>query len=85
MSEAELAGMSAPSAQLVALTPEMMKELSSDEIYKIYQTYVKELSVKLVDVNQAGDGPSAAELERLVRDLVRRIMQSDIRELSYLC
>lgn len=63
--------MSAPSAQLVSLTPEMMKELSSEEIYKIYQTYVKELSVKLVDANKATDGPVAQELERIVRDLVR--------------
>ncbi len=41
--------MAAPGQALVQLTPEMLKELTSEEIYKIYQTYVKELSVRLVD------------------------------------
>ncbi len=37
----ELAQLENVGGHLVQLTPEMIKELSSDQIYKIYQMYVK--------------------------------------------
>lgn len=45
VSEAELAGLG-PGQALVPLTPEAIKEMSSEDIYRVYQTYVKELSVR---------------------------------------
>lgn len=47
--EEELLQLQDMGGQLVQLTPEMIKDLSSDQIYKIYQMYVKELSNQLTD------------------------------------
>ena len=57
---------------LITLTPEIIKDLSSDQIYKIYQMYVRELSA-LVNVDQGLEGLSpeqVTQLESLVKDLV---------------
>nr|QKY14967.1 predicted protein [Polytomella parva] len=77
VTEAELATLNAPGNQLVPLTSDMMKELSSEEIYKIYQTYVKELSVRLVDANRGAlnDSQGHLDLERLVKDMSVLIMR----------
>lgn len=58
---------------LVQLTPEVIKEMGSDQIYKVYQMYVKELSVRLIEVNRtpAAETQHMQELESLVKDLVR--------------
>lgn len=62
---------------MVTMTPEMMKELSSDQIYKIYQSFVKELSIRLVDLDrsQGPDAEGGPELDRVVKDLSMMIMR----------
>ncbi|GIL65285.1 hypothetical protein Vafri_19086, partial [Volvox africanus] len=63
VAEAELASLGTGQA-LVPLTPEAIKELTSEDIYRVYQTYVKELSVRLVEATRGSvkgtAGPPAA-------------------------
>lgn len=75
LDESELQGMT---GHLVNLTPDVIKELSSDQIYKIYQTYVKELSLRLVEVNRCQDGSNTTlqqEVDQLCKDLCLIIMR----------
>ncbi len=39
--------------QAIQLTYDMLRDLTPEQIYKIYQTYIKELSVKVVDYSKA--------------------------------
>jgi hypothetical protein len=39
--------------QAIQLTYEMLRELTPEQIYKIYQTYVKELSTKVVEFSKS--------------------------------
>eukprot|EP00198_Chlamydomonas_reinhardtii_P008805 XP_001698142.1 predicted protein [Chlamydomonas reinhardtii] len=71
VSEAELAGLG-PGQALVPLTPEAIKEMSSEDIYRVYQTYVKELSVSELSV---ADAAAMSDLERVVRELSVMLMR----------
>jgi uncharacterized protein YihD (DUF1040 family) len=56
--------------------------LSPEQIYKIYQTYIKELSRRLVELNQEGcDSEGITEqVEKLTKEVVRyaaRVNDSD--------
>jgi hypothetical protein len=42
------------------LSGERLAELTPEQIYKLYQSYVKELSARLVELNQGGDTPAEA-------------------------
>ncbi|KAG1676960.1 hypothetical protein FOA52_014836 [Chlamydomonas sp. UWO 241] len=60
--------------QLVQLTPENVKALSSEQMHSIYQMYIKELSVRLTD--EAALSPTnIEEIQRLVKDLSMMIMR----------
>lgn len=69
----ELSALQDMGGKLITLTPEIIKDLSSDQIYKIYQMYVRELSslVNLEKSNESHLTPEqVTQLESLVKDLV---------------
>lgn len=72
---------------LITLTPEIIKDLSSDQIYKIYQMYVRELS-SLVSLDKSNESHLAPEqvtqLESLVKDLVS-VTRARPRPFIHLC
>jgi hypothetical protein len=53
-----------------------LQALSPEQIYKIYQTYIKELSSRLVELNQEACASEdiTAQVEKLTKEVV-----SDIR------
>ncbi|GFH15599.1 BZIP domain-containing protein, partial [Haematococcus lacustris] len=70
--EEELGSLENVGGHLVQLTPESIKDLSSDAIYRIYQMYVKELSIRLADADKdaaASLRQPQLDLDTLVRDL----------------
>lgn len=75
--EDDPASLQGVNGQLVQLTPENIKELGSEQILKIYQMYVKELSVRLMEDGKPPDSAPERlhELEVLVQDLSMLIMR----------
>ncbi|KAJ9528374.1 hypothetical protein QJQ45_014362, partial [Haematococcus lacustris] len=76
--EEELGSLENVGGHLVQLTPESIKDLSSDAIYRIYQMYVKELSIRLADTDKdatASLRQPQLDLDTLVRDLSMMIMR----------
>lgn len=64
--------LTAVSGQSISLTADMLKALSPEQIYKIYQTYIKELSAQLVELNKGSTAaPEAtAQVEKLTKEVV---------------
>lgn len=52
--------------------PTALQALSPEQIYKIYQTYIKELSSRLVELNQEGCASDeiTAQVEKLTKEVV---------------
>ncbi|GAX79845.1 hypothetical protein CEUSTIGMA_g7285.t1 [Chlamydomonas eustigma] len=75
--EEDTAALQGVGGNLVQLTPETIKDLGSEQIYKIYQMYVKELSVLLTESSNGADptSESSQQLEVLVKDLSMMIMR----------
>lgn len=50
----------------------VLQALSPEQIYKIYQTYIKELSSRLVELNQDGCASEeiTAQVEKLTKEVV---------------
>jgi hypothetical protein len=50
----------------------ILQALSPEQIYKIYQTYIKELSSRLVELNQDGCASEeiTAQVEKLTKEVV---------------
>eukprot|EP00877_Chromochloris_zofingiensis_P006249 jgi/Chrzof1/1878/Cz10g24190.t1 len=63
--------LTAVSGQSISLTSDMLKELLPEQIYKIYQTYIKELSARLVELNKGG--PISQEITQEVEKLTKEV------------
>lgn len=72
--------LSAVAGQDVQLTSEQLKALSPEQIYKLYQTYIKELSARLVELNQgaAATGPVAQQVGTLTKEVSYLIMRLSV-------
>eukprot|EP00775_Hariotina_reticulata_P012515 gene12515-12649_t len=68
--------LTAVSGQSISLTTDMLKALSPEQIYKIYQTYIKELSSRLVELNQDGCASEeiTAQVEKLTKEVTRKFI-----------
>jgi hypothetical protein len=58
----------------------MLKALSPEQIYKIYQTYIKELSSRLVELNQEGCASEdiTAQVEKLTKEVSFLLMRLSV-------
>lgn len=72
--------LTAVSGQVLNLTADMVKELSPEQIYKIYQTYIKELSARLMEFNRTPSPPEelAAQVEKLTREVTFLLMRLSV-------
>ncbi|GBF88723.1 hypothetical protein Rsub_01622 [Raphidocelis subcapitata] len=72
--------LSAVAGQDIQLTSEQLKALTPEQIYKLYQTYIKELSARLVELNQGGP-PSATttqQVETLTKEVSYLLMRLSV-------
>eukprot|EP00878_Enallax_costatus_P001368 GHUV01001517.1.p1 GENE.GHUV01001517.1~~GHUV01001517.1.p1 ORF type:complete len:589 (+),score=216.95 GHUV01001517.1:638-2404(+) len=72
--------LTAVSGQSISLTTDMLKALSPEQIYKIYQTYIKELSSRLVELNQEGCASDdiTAQVEKLTKEVSFLLMRLSV-------
>jgi len=72
--------LTAVSGQSISLTADMLKALSPEQIYKIYQTYIKELSARLVELNKGTVvSPEATQqVEKLTKEVSFLLMRLSV-------
>ncbi|KAF6254507.1 hypothetical protein COO60DRAFT_1703290 [Scenedesmus sp. NREL 46B-D3] len=72
--------LTAVSGQSISLTTDMLKALSPEQIYKIYQTYIKELSSRLVELNQEACASEdiTAQVEKLTKEVSFLLMRLSV-------
>lgn len=60
----------------------LLQALSPEQIYKIYQTYIKELSSRLVELNQEGCASDdiTAQVEKLTKEVVSPLAAAALQQ-----